>query len=92
MDPQLGSQELDLRGLMDTNITTTKLLNGSSKLGSLDTAKATLSGLIWTKEITILRIQLGDTALRILTQDNAPLQESFSLKIVFQIYQVILTK
>jgi len=37
-----------LKGLMDTNITTTKFLKGSSKLGSLDTAKAPLRSLIWT--------------------------------------------
>jgi len=47
MDPHLESQELDLRGLMDIDITTTKVLKGSSKLGSLGTAKATLRSLIW---------------------------------------------
>jgi len=48
MDPHLESQKLDLRGLMDMAIATTKLLKGSSKPGSLDTTKATLRSLIWS--------------------------------------------
>ena len=47
MNPHLESQELDLRGLMDTGITTTKLLKSLSKLG-LDTVKAPIRSLIWT--------------------------------------------
>ena len=77
MNPHLESQELDLRELMDTDITTIKLLKGSSKLDSLDITKAPLRSLIWTKEITTLRNQLKDTTLRNLTQENPPLQESF---------------
>jgi len=48
MDPHWESQELHLRGLMDKDITSTKPLKGSSKVGSLDKAKATLRSLIWT--------------------------------------------
>jgi len=48
INPHLESQELDLRGLTDIDIITTKLLKGSSKLGSLDIAKAPLKSLIWT--------------------------------------------
>ena len=70
MGPHLESQELDLRGLMDIDITTTKVLKGSSKLGSLGTAKATLRSLIWAKEITTLGNQLRNIALRNLTKDN----------------------
>jgi len=55
MNPRLESEELYLRGLMDTDLTTTKLLKGSSKLRLFDTAKAPQRILIWSQEITTLR-------------------------------------